>query len=427
VHVQLARGEAVGPALRAAHRAEPHADAFRTATERLLGRRLPVADGERVPAEPALAAHVRIGRGAQALHDDDAGRARAELRAGLTLARRDGLDLLAHRGGCLLAAALWTGGEVPRAREEADRVLAEPGATHSAAAPWTAVARAVDAHAALLRAEPARARAAVVEGPVPSVRFALRTARGGAEFDVGERTAGLLALQTARAELGDAPVPRALAAVAALIEHRAALALGHPTAAAAVASWLAARWPGSPAAALLRAWSATAAGEHAAARKAVAPLLARRPRPTPDALDVEAWLLESRGRLAREDRPGARAAARYAVDLAEPCDALRPFAHADGAVRALLVDELAAGAPRAAFVARALAAGAASPAGIALSGREQDVLARLPSLESLDEIAVDLDVSINTIKTHVRALYGKLGVTTRRDAVLVAHEQGLLG
>ena len=75
----------------------------------------------------------------------------------------------------------------------------------------------------------------------------------------------------------------------------------------------------------------------------------------------------------------------------------------------------------------ALAAGAASPAGIALSVREHDVLARLPSLESLDEIAGDLDVSINTIKTHVRALYGKLGVTTRRDAVLVAHEQGLLG
>ena len=45
----------------------------------------------------------------------------------------------------------------------------------------------------------------------------------------------------------------------------------------------------------------------------------------------------------------------------------------------------------------------------------------------LDEIADELDVSINTIKTHVRALYGKLGVTTRRDAVLVAHEQGLLG
>ncbi|WP_345340746.1 helix-turn-helix transcriptional regulator, partial [Actinomycetospora succinea] len=160
---------------------------------------------------------------------------------------------------------------------------------------------------------------------------------------------------------------------------------------------------------------------------AIATLLARRPRPSPDALDVEAWLLESAGRLARDDRPGARAAARHAVGLAEPLGALRPFAHADGGVRALLVDELATGAPRAAFVARALAAGATSPGGIALSVREHDVLTRLPSLESLDEIASELDVSINTIKTHVRALYGKLGVTTRRDAVLVAHEQGLLG
>jgi LuxR family maltose regulon positive regulatory protein len=54
------------------------------------------------------------------------------------------------------------------------------------------------------------------------------------------------------------------------------------------------------------------------------------------------------------------------------------------------------------------------------------VLTRLPSLESLDEIAEALDVSINTIKSHVRAIYGKLGVSTRREAVLTAHEQGLL-
>ncbi|MHC1560853.1 LuxR C-terminal-related transcriptional regulator [Actinomycetospora sp. C-140] len=444
VHVRLARGDPAGvrAALGRARRARPAAPdtaaavAFRAATERMLGRRLPVPAAEGVPADPALAATVRVGRGAAALLADDPGRARAELGAGLALAHRQGLDVLAHRGRGLLAVALWAAGDVLRARETAHRVLAAPDADGPAVAPWTAPARAVDAHAALLRGDPVRARSSADAAlgaddggvaAIPAVRFAVRVARGGAAFDLGDRTPGLLELQAARAELGDAPVPTALAEVAALLEHRAALALGHPTAAMAVAAWLAGRAPRSPAAAVVRAWGAAAAADHAAARRAVAPLLARRTRSTPDALEVEAWLVESRGRLAREDRPGARTAARRAVDLAEPLDALRPFAYADPAVRALLVDELAAGAARAGFVARALAAGATSTAGIALSGREHDVLARLPSLESLDEIAGDLDVSINTIKTHVRALYGKLGVTTRRDAVLVAHEQGLLG
>ena len=35
-------------------------------------------------------------------------------------------------------------------------------------------------------------------------------------------------------------------------------------------------------------------------------------------------------------------------------------------------------------------------------------------------------MSVNTVKSHVRAIYGKLGVTTRRSAVLSAHEHGLL-
>ncbi|MEJ2862030.1 helix-turn-helix transcriptional regulator [Actinomycetospora flava] len=431
-HVHLARGEDVRAALRRARRARAGlgADtvAFRAATERIVGRRLRVTSAA-LPADPATAAHARIGRGAAALLADDAPRARTELGAGLALAHRLGLDVLAHRGRCLLAAALWLAGDVARSREAADTALAEPGADAAGGAPWTAIARAVAVHGVLLRADPALALAlpASTVEPLPVVRFAERSARAGASFDLGERTAGLLELQAARAEVGDALVPGALAATTALLEHRAAVVLGHPSAAGAVAAWLAARRPASPALALMRGWSAAAAGDRAAAREAVAPLLARRPRPTPEALDVEAWLLESGVRLARDDRPGARTAARHAVDLAEPIDARRPFAHAEAGVRALLVDELATGAPRAGFVTRALAAGAGSPAGIALSSREHDVLARLPSLESLDEIAGDLDVSINTIKTHVRALYGKLGVTTRRDAVLVAHEQGLLG
>jgi LuxR family maltose regulon positive regulatory protein len=62
----------------------------------------------------------------------------------------------------------------------------------------------------------------------------------------------------------------------------------------------------------------------------------------------------------------------------------------------------------------------------ALSERERAVLALLPSLLSLEEIGADLSVSVNTVKTHVRSIYGKLGVSSRRTAVLAGYERGLI-
>jgi LuxR family maltose regulon positive regulatory protein len=301
--------------------------------------------------------------------------------------------------------------------------------------PWVAVARAVDAHIGVLRADPTTALATPVHepttgGPVlpPVLRYALRSARGGGLFDVGDRARGLLELQAARAELGDTRAPASLEITAALSEHRAASLLGHATAAASVAAWLATRRPTCPELHLVRGWAAALAGSHREAREAVAPLLADGLPPGPAAPVVEAWLLEARGLLVRGDRPAARDALRRALDHAVPLDAHRPFVHAGDAVRALLVDQLVGGGDRAAFVARTLAAlpGVHAATATELSVREQDVLVRLPSLESLDEIAEDLHVSINTLKTHVRAIYGKLGVGTRREAVRAAHEQGLL-
>jgi LuxR family maltose regulon positive regulatory protein len=68
----------------------------------------------------------------------------------------------------------------------------------------------------------------------------------------------------------------------------------------------------------------------------------------------------------------------------------------------------------------------APPGAATLSERELTVLGLLPSMLSLDEIATDLTVSVNTVKSHVRSIYTKLGGTSRRMAVLSAHEHGLL-
>ena len=44
----------------------------------------------------------------------------------------------------------------------------------------------------------------------------------------------------------------------------------------------------------------------------------------------------------------------------------------------------------------------------------------------MDEIASDLTVSINTLKSHIRSIYSKLGVSSRRCAVLTAHALRLI-
>ncbi|GAA0706275.1 hypothetical protein Drose_03745 [Dactylosporangium roseum] len=61
-----------------------------------------------------------------------------------------------------------------------------------------------------------------------------------------------------------------------------------------------------------------------------------------------------------------------------------------------------------------------------LTERETLVLRYLRSMLSLAEIATVLSVSSNTVKTHVRHVYRKLGVSRRRDAVRRARELSLI-
>ena len=61
-----------------------------------------------------------------------------------------------------------------------------------------------------------------------------------------------------------------------------------------------------------------------------------------------------------------------------------------------------------------------------LSERELAVLRMLPSDESLREIASTLYLSLNTIKTHSRSIYRKLGAASREEAVARGRELGLL-
>ena len=61
-----------------------------------------------------------------------------------------------------------------------------------------------------------------------------------------------------------------------------------------------------------------------------------------------------------------------------------------------------------------------------LSEREFEVLRLLGTELNGPEIARELIVSLNTMRTHTKSIYNKLGVNNRRMAIRRAEELGLL-
>jgi LuxR family maltose regulon positive regulatory protein len=61
-----------------------------------------------------------------------------------------------------------------------------------------------------------------------------------------------------------------------------------------------------------------------------------------------------------------------------------------------------------------------------LTGRERDVLRMLATELDGPAIARELVLSLNTVRTHTKNLYAKLGVNNRRAAVARAHRLNLL-
>lgn len=68
----------------------------------------------------------------------------------------------------------------------------------------------------------------------------------------------------------------------------------------------------------------------------------------------------------------------------------------------------------------------AAQSSLGISGRELEVLKALAMGQANKEIARDLDISPNTVKTHVSKLYEKLGSSNRTEAVHRARSLGIL-
>lgn len=64
--------------------------------------------------------------------------------------------------------------------------------------------------------------------------------------------------------------------------------------------------------------------------------------------------------------------------------------------------------------------------GIGLTPRELEILEKLPTGDTVQEIAAQLFVTESTVKTHLSAVYKKLGATNRVQAINAARKIGLL-
>lgn len=74
--------------------------------------------------------------------------------------------------------------------------------------------------------------------------------------------------------------------------------------------------------------------------------------------------------------------------------------------------------------ARARPAAAAVPA--ELTPREREIWQLMATGLDNAEIALDLDISVSTVKNHITGIFGKLGVRDRAQAVIAAYESGLV-
>lgn len=399
-----------------------------------------VASTEELATAPdSLDAAAALQRGSALLATGDRAGARRLLRAALHAARDGGHDYVGIQALTQLSGLAAAEGDYRQMVTLAAAVNEENARRGWQRTLEAATASLMLAYGALLRADPAecvrQARRAgqVVDTADPPVmrgmNLSVETLRGAGEFELGDRTGGARRLNAARLVSGGGRFAAEQIALCALLEHRAALLLGWGPAAADALRWAQTGIPDSAEVHLMRARAQLALGRREAAAKIVQPVLDGSVVPAIVWSPIDAWLLSAEISLAVGDRPRARRALKHALSMADGLDVPYPVVFAAPEITELLTSELGKlGRAAERFAERVFALRRALdvPPMVPLTAREQAVLRLLPTLRSFDEIAEDLTVSANTVKTHVRAIYTKLGVTKRRDAVAVAVERGLL-
>ena len=334
------------------------------------------------PDAPVLAELEALDRGLGALLATDPDGARDGLEEALAIAGRHGFDFAAVQCRTLLAyVAAVRGDHVARADAQRGST---GGRRRPAGSPATVGAVGVgDARPRparvrrLQQADPESARSsteAALSRPdatvPPTLRYALRVVGGAARADAGEPGDGLAEIRSARVELDGHTLPARLEAVAALLEHRAALRLGHPAGATDGASGLTGRDDASAEVALLAAWTDLDRDRAGAASTRVAGIVAGTHVPLLPHVVVEAQVVQATVDLRAGDVAAARRCLRAALATAGPLDLVRPFVQAGEEVGELLAERQQGDEPFAARVRAAHRTAGGPAANARLTDRE---------------------------------------------------------
>jgi len=383
------------------------------------------------PATRAFGLYL-VGR-VEAQVGDDHRRAREHLTEGATVALANGLPAIA--AGCRAEQSLLLAddGQLARADDEAEHVLDQ-----GADAGWTRTSALASAHLA-------RGLAAFWQDRLDDARTHLAAAVAGAgrqRPEVAVRAAAVLALvclaegdragfAQARAAVGEDPRWRALpsfADVLGVVDSVAHVRHGDLAAGLRAVHEVAVD-VAHPLAVVWEAETERRAGDLAGADRTLDRLVGVRTRAH---VEVSAALTRALVRAAEHDDVAAHRSLEHALAVAAPDGLRRPFADRADDLHPLLVEHLAWGSAHEELAAGLLAS--APPVRTSrtadgaweLTAREHEVLVRLRSTMTTTEIGAALFVSTNTVKTHQRSIYRKLGVAGRREAVRLAAARGLI-
>lgn len=430
----------------------------------------PLGDRDPEDVTPVIDAHGRTGgrdvqllvlanQGALRIAAGDYAEARSDLTEALDIAlrsRRDYLALYCMNQMSGVAGAL---SDLPGTRVEAERAITFAAERGWGSSPRMAYAYTLAAWAAYQTLDlPTAARWAstavgVIHGAItPEVEGAARFAEAVIAFDrPQDRRDALQRFRRVWTTLGAVTPPSpALAAYAGMAELHMCLMLSEHAWARTAVDRIERMLGLDGDAAAMRALLLLRRNRTAQARQVLTPLFHDGPRSAVTTNDITGWLVEAVAADSSDEPHRAHEALTSALTLAAPISALRPFYDMGAPVHDLLVNATGRLGELDTFVARLLRAwanaqawrdhraggtrsfdnGAHPAAGHAplqpLTVRELEILRNLPSMLTAEEIAEAQVVSINTVKTHLKSIYRKLDVNSRREAVDVSRRAGLL-
>jgi len=220
------------------------------------------------------------------------------------------------------------------------------------------------------------------------------------------------------------------------VEAQACLAAGHIQAALAVAERIDPDSSLEAAIVHARAWAA--AGDTSNARRALSPALADHHRVT-EQVRLQAWLVDAQLSYNSGNRARGHRALASALSLAEREQRRLPFVLERGWIKQALerdpelarsYQRLLAPTLRRDRLAAALNAPAPDQLAIVavepLTEREREVLRYVSDMLNTAEVASEMYISVNTVKTHLKSIFRKLAATHRGEAVRRAQQLELI-